>query len=211
MRVLISFGPTREYIDPVRFISNASSGMLGSLICRQMKLLGAQVYAVSGPVNPILLKGIRHSPVTSASEMLREIKGKIKRTDIFISCAAVSDYAPVRFSRNKIKKKEKYLTLRLKKNPDIIKEAKRINNNVFTAGFALETGNLKRNISVASAKMKEKQMNIITLNSAGSIGSKMREAYVISSSSIRHIKKCPIGVFAKTLCRMLVTEYNNTK
>ncbi|MGB9667775.1 MAG: bifunctional phosphopantothenoylcysteine decarboxylase/phosphopantothenate--cysteine ligase CoaBC [Thermosulfidibacteraceae bacterium] len=162
-RVLVTAGPTREHIDPVRFITNASSGKMGYSIARALSNRGAEVTLVSGPVNlkaPTKVKLIR---VISAQEMFEKTIENFEKTDIFVLSAAVADYRPKETREKKIKKeKEELKIIELIENPDIAKTiGKMKKDNQILVGFAAETENLVEN---AMRKMKEKNMDMIVAN-----------------------------------------------
>lgn len=161
---MINAGPTRENIDPVRFISNYSSGKMGVAIADAAYEMGADVLLILGPVN-IKPKNpeIKIIDVISASSMADECISRFPGCDIAILAAAVADFAPESFSPEKIKKREGKLVIRLKPTRDIAGELGRMKNkNQFIAGFALETDN---EIENARTKLNRKNMDIIVLNS----------------------------------------------
>ncbi|HLN53326.1 MAG TPA: bifunctional phosphopantothenoylcysteine decarboxylase/phosphopantothenate--cysteine ligase CoaBC [Lentimicrobium sp.] len=167
-RVLITAGPTYEAIDPVRFIGNHSSGKMGFALAQEAAARGAQVTLVTGPVNLQSPAGVNVVKVTSASEMMQQCEQVFPETDITIMAAAVADYMPAEFSKEKIKKKEKELDIRLKKTPDILSNlGKQKKPGQFIAGFALETENEKEN---ALAKLNNKNLDMIVLNSLNDKG-----------------------------------------
>ncbi|MEO0279161.1 MAG: bifunctional phosphopantothenoylcysteine decarboxylase/phosphopantothenate--cysteine ligase CoaBC, partial [candidate division WOR-3 bacterium] len=153
--VLITAGPTREYIDPVRFISNGSSGKMGYSIARCAVNRGANVTLITGPVNIEAPNKATVVKVTSAIEMLDEVTKRREETDIFIFAAAVADYRPKTSYKSKLKKEDEEIkTIELEKNPDIAKTIGMIKkSNQVIVGFAAETENLIEN---AQRKLKEK-------------------------------------------------------
>ena len=167
--VLITAGPTHEAIDPVRFIGNSSSGKMGFALAETAISLGAKVILISGPTNCTLTHdALEIIHVTTADEMLAEVKSKWEACSMGIFSAAVADYKPAKASDTKIKKVDDVLHIELVKNPDIISWAS--NNkkeNQLTIGFALETNNEKEN---ALEKLSKKNMNIIILNSLNEKG-----------------------------------------
>lgn len=163
-RVLITAGPTREAIDPVRFISNRSSGKMGYAIAKAANDLGAKVILVSGPVALEAPEDIERHLVESAQEMYQTTIQLANDADIFIATAAVSDYSPARISEQKIKKSSKTLSLELHYNPDILFDVSHQNPKLFTVGFAAETEHL---IAHAQEKLKRKKLNMIVANSVG--------------------------------------------
>jgi len=163
-KVVITAGPTREAIDPVRYISNHSSGKMGYALAQQARLAGAKVYVVSGPTNLTQPRGIQFINVNSASEMHAEVMKQVSDADIFIGAAAVADYRPVEYAENKIKKTSHELEIKLKKNPDILTDVASLSNKPFCVGFAAETQNLKEN---AHSKLTKKKLDMIIANYVG--------------------------------------------
>ncbi|WP_133468244.1 bifunctional phosphopantothenoylcysteine decarboxylase/phosphopantothenate--cysteine ligase CoaBC [Paraglaciecola marina] len=160
-KVTITAGPTREEIDPVRYISNHSSGKMGYALARAAKELGADVTLVSGPVTLPPPADINTVKVNSAKQMLDAVMSTIKDCNIFIACAAVADYRVQQKVDQKIKKSDDELTLTFVKNPDILKEVAHLSSPPFTVGFAAETQNLKE---YALGKLQRKKLNMIAAN-----------------------------------------------
>ncbi|MFC5196001.1 bifunctional phosphopantothenoylcysteine decarboxylase/phosphopantothenate--cysteine ligase CoaBC [Bizionia hallyeonensis] len=162
-KVLITAGPTYEAIDPVRFIGNHSSGKMGFEIAKAAANLGAEVILISGPTHQKLAHSfVTIIPVTSADEMYNAAHSFFKTVDIAILAAAVADYKPKIAATEKIKKKEKTLSLELEKTKDILASLGHIKEKQFLVGFALETNN---EIENAKGKLKAKNLNLIVLNS----------------------------------------------
>ncbi|MGB9677522.1 MAG: phosphopantothenoylcysteine decarboxylase, partial [Candidatus Ratteibacteria bacterium] len=167
IKVLISAGPTREYIDPVRFISNSSTGKMGYLIAEYAKKIGFDVILVSGPTYLRPPEGIKLIKVETAREMQKEILKNFPKADILIMSAAVSDWRPYRKFKNKIKRKKEWI-LKLVPNPDILKSVAKIKKeNQKIVGFALETENIIKN---AIKKLKEKKLDLIIGNTPDFFG-----------------------------------------
>lgn len=160
-RILITAGPTREPVDPVRFISNHSSGKMGYSIAEAAVQRGADVMLVSGPVSLSKPKASKMVKVETAEEMLDAVMKNQEDYDIFIMVAAVADYRCVSVAGEKIKKKEDKLTLELTKNPDIAKELGKIKGNRLLVGFSAETGDLEEN---AKGKLAAKNLDMIVAN-----------------------------------------------
>lgn len=172
--ILITSGPTREYIDPVRFISNASSGKMGKALVDEALKQKCKVIVVKGPSNIDIQnnKNCKVIDVISAKDMLTAVKKNLKDSDIFIGAAAVSDYRSVTIAKNKIKKKDigsDIINLKLVKNPDIIKYVGEHKDKRIVVGFALESKNL---LSYATTKLKEKNLDMIVANGVSTISSK---------------------------------------
>ncbi len=162
--VLITAGPTREAIDPVRFISNRSSGKMGYAIASAAQKLGATVELVSGPVALEAPAGVVLHLVESAQEMHAKTMQLVEDADIFIATAAVSDYSPANSAKQKIKKSKDKLSLDLIYNPDILFDVTHNYPDLFSVGFAAETEHL---IKHAQDKMKRKKLDMIVANSVG--------------------------------------------
>ena len=158
-KVVVTAGPTEEAIDPVRYISNRSSGMMGCEIANAFHAQGAKVIIVKGPCKYSQNNEIESINVKTASEMLMSVEKNITNCDIFVSVAAVSDFTAKKLSRKKIKS-EDISKLELEKNVDIIKKISE-NYKVFSIGFAAETSELKEN---ALKKLKEKKLSVIAAN-----------------------------------------------
>lgn len=159
--IIVTAGPTKEAIDPVRFISNHSTGKMGYAIAEKAALRGANVYLISGPTNLTSPMGVKVINVVSAKEMYKKIMEYYYEADVVIKSAAVADYAPAEISNQKIKKKEEDLTIRLVKNPDILYELGKIKENKVLVGFAMETQNLIEN---AKEKISKKNLDFIVAN-----------------------------------------------
>jgi len=168
-KILMTAGPTIEYIDPVRAITNISSGKTGTLLASELISAGAKVTLIYGPGNQIPSKGIKVINVTTSKEMFDVTKKELKKKyDIVIMAAAVSDYTPENPSKSKIKSNKKSLVIRLKKSPKIIDYVKKYQKDVLLIGFKAET-DLTKNALIKSAqkKMKESGADIIVANDIG--------------------------------------------
>lgn len=160
-KVLVTAGPTREPFDPVRFITNYSSGKMGYAIAAMARRRGAEVTLVSGPCNLEAPRGVRCISVGSALEMRKAVIENMPESTIIIKAAAVADYRPAKTSASKIKKKKGPLSLELERNPDIIEEVGRSKGDRVLVGFAMETDNLVEN---AKGKLAAKNMDMIVAN-----------------------------------------------
>ncbi|MBW1892359.1 MAG: bifunctional phosphopantothenoylcysteine decarboxylase/phosphopantothenate--cysteine ligase CoaBC [Deltaproteobacteria bacterium] len=163
-KVLVSAGPTREPIDPVRYISNHSSGKMGYAVARAGEYRGADVTLISGPTSLPPVAGVKMVSIESACEMADAVFDQAENADIIIKVAAVADYHPKSISEHKIKKEEDVLSLTLDKNLDILKELGSRKKDQFLVGFAAETRDLDQN---ALKKMKEKNLDMIAGNLVG--------------------------------------------
>jgi phosphopantothenoylcysteine decarboxylase/phosphopantothenate--cysteine ligase len=163
-KILITAGPTREPIDPVRYISNLSSGKMGYAIAQAAREAGAEVSLISGPSHLSPPANIDFCAVTTAQEMYDAVMSKINGQDIFIAAAAVSDYSVTTPAAQKIKKTAEILTLELHRNIDILAAVAALPNRPFTVGFAAET----ENVAVyAKKKLQEKNLDMIVANQVG--------------------------------------------
>ena len=161
-RVLVTAGPTREALDPVRFLTNPSTGKMGYALAAAAAERGAQVALVSGPTELPPPEGVELVRVTSAQEMYEAVAARRGVTDVFIGAAAVADYRPARAEQSKMKKGEREeLTVTLAPTPDIIASVADWEPCPLIAGFAAETENLRAN---AERKLREKQMDLIVAN-----------------------------------------------
>jgi phosphopantothenoylcysteine decarboxylase/phosphopantothenate--cysteine ligase len=163
-RVLISAGPTRERIDPVRFISNRSSGKMGFAVAQAAREAGAEVVLVSGPVSLPTPPGVRRIDVESAADMLAAVLKEVEGTDIFISTAAVADYRPARPADQKIKKTSDTLDLCMERTSDVLATVAARSDRPFVVGFAAETESVEQN---ARLKLLKKNLDMIAANEVG--------------------------------------------
>ncbi|MDC1074487.1 bifunctional phosphopantothenoylcysteine decarboxylase/phosphopantothenate--cysteine ligase CoaBC [Gammaproteobacteria bacterium] len=189
--ITITAGPTREQIDPVRYISNNSSGKMGYALADAARLQGANVNLVSGPVSLTANKGINLFKINSADEMLNKVFECMESSDIFISCAAVADFKPTNYSNTKIKKEDsENLEINLQKNHDILSEVSKRHSSAYIVGFAAETSNVNDN---ANKKLNSKNLNMIISNDVSdkSIGfdSDDNEVHVITKNETIFLKK----------------------
>lgn len=164
LTLLITAGPTREALDPVRYLSNHSSGKMGYALAEAAVEAGAKVVLVSGPVSLETPERVTRINVENAADMEVAVKEYIAEADIFVASAAVADYRPVTVQQDKIKKKEDRLTLELEKNTDILAMVKANYVKTFCVGFAAETQNLE---DYALAKLEQKNIEMIAANLVG--------------------------------------------
>ncbi len=211
LNVLITAGPTREPIDPVRYISNRSSGRMGYSIAEAARDAGATVKLVSGPVAIDEPEDIVLSKVSTAEEMLSTVQQDIDTQQIFISCAAVADYRPTNKQSEKIKKLHEDLTLSLVRNPDIVAEVAKLKNRPFVVGFAAETRELEK---YALQKLTNKRLDMIAGNDVtdSHIGFDSEENaleifWIGGHCSLERDKKTKI---ARRLISLIAERYANT-
>ncbi len=211
-KVIITAGPTQEMIDPVRYISNKSSGKMGFSLAEEVKNQGALVTLISGPVNLKTPEKVKRHDVLSADEMKTKVEELIEDCDIFISAAAVSDFKPKEIYKNKIKKKgnEKHLNLKMDKNSDILKVISEKNLNLKTVGFAAETENL---LSNAKKKLSQKKLDLIVANDVSNkdIGfdSDENEVTLITKKEQKKIKKASKKIVSKKIVEFIASRVVN--
>ncbi|MBT0662837.1 bifunctional phosphopantothenoylcysteine decarboxylase/phosphopantothenate--cysteine ligase CoaBC [Geobacter pelophilus] len=165
--VLVTAGPTREEIDPVRFVSNHSSGKMGYAIARAARRRGAKVILVSGPVCLESPYGVETVRVKTAVEMRDAVMSRVAEAGIVVKSAAVADYRPVKRAGSKIKKSDGALSIELEKNPDILAEIGQSKQGAIVVGFAAETDDLLAN---AGKKLEKKNLDMIVANDIGEPG-----------------------------------------
>jgi phosphopantothenoylcysteine decarboxylase / phosphopantothenate---cysteine ligase len=163
-RVVITAGPTHEAIDPVRYITNASSGKMGYALAQAAQEAGAQVTLISGPTHLEKPRRVNCIDVTSAQTMLDAVMAQIKDADIFLAVAAVADYRCKTIAPQKIAKKAEELSLVLERNPDIVSTVAKLADRPFVVGFAAETENL---LAHARDKLQKKNLDMIIANQVG--------------------------------------------
>ena len=164
---VITAGPTREAIDPVRYISNHSSGKMGFAIAAAAQKLGAEVTIISGPVNLTTPLNCKKIAVNSAIEMHQQALTYAPKSDVFVACAAVADYRIDNIANEKIKKSQDTMQLNLIKNPDIVADVAALENKPFTVGFAAETQDVKH---YAQDKLARKNLDMIAANNVATAG-----------------------------------------
>lgn len=164
LSVLITAGPTRERIDPVRYLTNRSSGKMGFAVAAAAREAGAHVTLVAGPVSLATPAGITRIDVESAREMYAAVHRHIAEADLFIAAAAVADFQPVTVAKTKIKKQGVAVQLALEPAPDIVKSVADMAKRPFVVGFAAETNDVEDN---ARAKLKRKKLDMIAANRVG--------------------------------------------
>lgn len=162
VRVTVTAGPTQESLDPVRYLTNHSTGRMGYAIAREAMLRGAQVTLISGPVSLDPVPFVELRPVTTAAEMLSEIQDTLPQTDILIKAAAVADYRPANVAEDKMKKKDGEMSIPLSRTSDILGwVAENRHPGLFVCGFSMETQNMLEN---SQAKLERKKLDMIVAN-----------------------------------------------
>ena len=176
-KVLITSGRTKENIDPIRYLSNNSSGKMGYSLAQATIDLGAEVTLISGPTNLEIPKGLKSFvSVESALEMYEKVDEYFGDADIFIACAAVADYRPKEYKKEKIKKSDSDLILELVRNPDILFEMGKKKDKQLLIGFAAETNDIKEN---ALKKLEKKNLDFIVANNASTMGNNTNTVEII--------------------------------
>ena len=214
IKATVTTGPTREYIDPVRYISNESSGKQGYEIALELSRLGIKTTLISGPTNINYSKEIKVKKVISGKQMLSEVKRNLP-TDIAVCTAAVSDFVPLLKNKQKLKKKLNFSEIKLEKNPDILEFLGK--NNRFKpkllVGFAAETENLLKN---SIEKMQEKYCDIIIANDVSNkeigFNSEFNEVIVIDKNGeTQKIKKNSKKFIASIIAKKIVNSFLDIK
>jgi len=222
LKLVVTAGPTRETIDPVRYITNHSSGRMGYAVARAAAEAGANVTLVSGPVTIDAPHQVRHISVESAEQMRDAVMSDISESDIFVATAAVADYRCVNVAEQKIKKTSDDLKLLLQKNPDILAEVARLPEAPFTVGFAAETENLLDN---ARLKLIDKKLDMIAANQVGEdlgfnveenalqvfwqAGNKTQGDQSRKNQTIKHqtLERAPKEKLARQLIKVIANHY----
>ncbi len=207
--VLITSGPTREFLDPVRFLTNASSGAMGWALAAAARAAGAKVVVVSGPTELAAPRGITVIPVVTALEMRRETLKRSRRADAVIAAAAVSDWRVAKTAAHKIKRNASPLRLTLIPNPDIIKDAaaRRRPGQLFI-GFALET---RRAEEHARLKLARKGLDLVVANGPESLASGRIAATLVAKDWTRRLPPGPKARVAKTVVAEIARQLNERR
>src|SRR3990167_9832514 len=163
-KVMVTAGPTWESIDPVRFISNRSSGKMGYALATAAQIAGAEVTLISGSTALICPHGVKFHSVQSAQEMHEQVMAKLEPGMIFIGCAAVADYAVAKPAKQKIKKSQSAWSIELTLNPDIVSEVVKTKQCAYVVGFAAETNNV---LTHARQKLEAKKIDMVVANLVG--------------------------------------------
>ena len=211
LKIMVTAGPTREAIDPVRYITNHSSGRMGYAVARAAAEAGANVTLVSGPVTIETPHQVRYISVDTADQMHEAVMSDIMGSDIFIAAAAVADYRCAEVAEHKIKKKSDDLNLLLQKNPDILAEVARLPAAPFTVGFAAETENLLDN---ARLKLKDKKLDMIAANQVGEgLGFNVEEnaLQVFWQTGSQTLERAPKERLARQLIKVIANHYYEKK
>lgn len=209
MHIVVTAGPTFEAIDPVRGITNRSSGKMGYAIARAAVAAGARVTLVSGPTMLAAPAGAQRIDVTSASEMFDAVKRHIDRADIFIGVAAVGDYRPARQSEQKLKKSARNVNIELTPNPDILAHVAALPNAPFCVGFAAESENLLEN---AEAKRRSKKLPLLVANLVQqAVGSDENELTLLDDNGAHPLPRSSKDALARQLIAHIAKRYGAPK
>jgi phosphopantothenoylcysteine decarboxylase/phosphopantothenate--cysteine ligase, prokaryotic len=209
--VLVTAGPTQEYIDPVRFIGNRSSGKMGFAVATAAREAGASVTLISGPVHLATPADVTRIDVCCAEEMFDAVRVHVGRCDIFIAAAAVADYRPFNPAAQKIKKWDDELHLVLNRTPDILAYVASLHDGPFTVGFAAETEHLEAH---AKAKLCAKGVHLIAANWVGQPGtgfeSEENELYLFWEGGSTVLPRAKKGMLARGLIEHIAIRYHAT-
>ena len=209
--ILITAGPTQEAIDPVRYLTNRSSGKMGFALAEAAMKMGAKVTLVSGPVQLNSAAAIKRIDVISAEDMLQAVMSEVDHCDAFIGCAAVADYRVQNQASQKIKKDNEQLVLTMVENPDIIASVAQLENKPLCVGFAAETENLAE---YAEQKLKRKGLDMICANdvSRADIGFDAEQNHITvftKEGQPMTLETAPKPVIAKKLMRIIAEQLGN--
>jgi phosphopantothenoylcysteine decarboxylase / phosphopantothenate---cysteine ligase len=209
VRFVVTAGPTREPIDPVRFLSNRSSGKMGYAIAEAAIEAGHEVVLISGPVNLRAPENARVISITTSDEMHEAVRAAVRECDVLVMCAAVADYKPAKYSAQKLKKNAKSLSLDLVRTRDILTAIGKQKHSFLLVGFAAETENVAAN---AQNKLREKNCDIIIANdvSTNEYGMESAENEVtifFRTGETKKISRAP----KKNIARELVKIISNTR
>ncbi len=205
--IVITAGPTQEPLDPVRYISNYSSGKMGYALAEAAFLAGANVTLISGPTHLTISNKIKKVEVVTAEEMHHAVLDHLNNCDIFISAAAIGDYKAENIATSKIKKTNNKLTITLTQNPDILKEVAKRNQKIIRIGFAAETQNLIEN---AYKKLEDKNCHMIIANEVGKdkgFNSDDNQVSVITKNNIVHLEKASKKEIATQLIQLIHDKF----
>ena len=209
-QVLVTAGPTREAIDPVRYLSNHSSGRMGFAVAAAAVEAGAGVTLISGPVNLATPAGVRRIDVESAADMYAAVMQAVTAADIFISVAAVADYRPAVVASQKLKKESAEISLELIRNPDILAAVAALSDGPFTAGFAAETEAVASN---AQDKRLAKGIDLIAANRVGAglgFNSEENALHVFWEKGEQVLPVTGKAKLARQLLNLIVEQFQNS-
>lgn len=210
-RVLVTAGPTRECLDPVRFVSNRSSGKMGYAVAQAFRAAGAEVVLVSGPVSLPVPAGVRCICVESAAQMYAAVLEELSTTQLLVATAAVADYRPLAVAEHKIKKKAETLTLEMTRTTDIVASVAALAQRPFLVGFAAETDSVEQH---AREKLQRKNLDMICANEVGAA-----KAFDCEDNALlvlwrgggrAELARAPKRELATELVALIATQYHAT-
>jgi len=210
-RVVITAGPTREPIDPVRYITNRSSGKMGYALAQAAQQAGAEVLLVSGPVALPAPRGIERIDVETAEQMHAAVQQHVRGADIFIGCAAVSDYRPRSPSPHKIKRKDEEMNLALVRSPDTLASVAALPDRPFTVGFAAETQDVARH---AREKLDNKDVDMMAANLVGAdrgFDQETNALTVLWKGGERTLERATKSVLAQRLIGLIAERFRASR
>ena len=210
-KILVTAGPTREPIDPVRFMSNYSSGKMGYEVAIAAKTMGASVKLISGPVSLDTIKGVETQYVETSNEMYEAVMSNAKDFDILISTAAIADYKPANYSKTKYKKNQNNISIEFKRGIDIISTVSNKYKNIYTVGFAAETDSLKKN---SLDKLTKKNLDMIVGNIANhelklGFESDYNEVTIFTKNKSLKIELSKKSEIAKSVLNVIADDYSS--
>jgi phosphopantothenoylcysteine decarboxylase / phosphopantothenate---cysteine ligase len=206
VRFLITAGPTREPIDPVRYLSNRSSGKMGYAIADAAIDAGHEVILISGPVNVDPPRGAEVVSVSTSDEMFDAVHERVRECDALVMCAAVADYKPAKACTHKIKKRDATLSLELIPTRDILASLSKEDRQFVVVGFAAETENVEAN---ARKKLQEKNCDIVVANDVSHTDSGMESdenevIVLLRDGEMKKISRAPKKIVARELIKIIV-------
>ena len=208
LEILVTAGPTREALDPVRYLTNHSTGKMGYAVAAAAADAGARVSLVSGPTALPAHPGVERIDVTSAEEMYAEVIARAARCDIFIAAAAVADYRPARVEEQKIKKGDGPRSVDFVRTPDIVAAVAAMDDGPFTVGFAAETESVR---SYAQDKLERKGLDMIAANRVGlpdrGFASDRNALSVLWRDGARELDLAPKAELARSLVSLVAERY----
>jgi phosphopantothenoylcysteine decarboxylase/phosphopantothenate--cysteine ligase len=207
LRIMVSAGPTREAIDPVRFVSNRSSGKMGFALAKAAADAGAEVTLIAGPVNLATPPRVERIDVETTQQMCDEALARVGGMDIYIGAAAISDYRPRQAAVQKIKKSADTFTLEMVKSPDLLASIAALDKGPFTVGFAAETQKLEQH---ATDKLNRKKLNMIVANLVGEklcFDADDNEVIVLWQDGRQALPKLSKQELARQLVDIVATRY----
>lgn len=211
LRIMVSAGPTREAIDPVRFISNRSSGKMGFAVARAAADAGAKVTLIAGPVNLPTPPGVERVDVETTQQMCDAALERVIGMDIYIGAAAISDYRPVQVATQKIKKTADTFVLEMLRSPDLLATIAGLDDCPFTVGFAAETENLEQH---ATDKLKRKKLDMIVANLVGEnlcFDADDNEAVVLWQDGRQPLPRASKQELARQLIEVIASRYRQAQ